>query len=766
MRLFWKCVLRTGIFTWFVAMTATAQNRTIDSLTTLLTPAVQDTSHVNLLNALSKEYRSVSGEKALSYAEEALQLAQKLRFRRGEAAGYNNQGVVWRQRGEYEKALRLHHQALSIRQELGDDDLIGASYNNIGTVYYAREEYYQALEYFLKALGIAERKGDSSKMAIYFNNIGEIYRYQGDYDKAFAYHRKGLAICESAGDKSSMAQSLNNVGEIYRQQGILNKALGYFLRSLSLMQALGETDGSALELNNIGDVYYRQREYASALEFHRKALSIQQTSNNKRGVAVSLISLGAIYMALGILDSAGLHLQHGLQASAAIGAKELQLRAYAELARVDSAQGNFAAAFEHQKRFLVLNDSIVNVQKAHQINDLQHRYDDEKRDQHIALLESEKSSQIILRNVLMIGFIVVCAAGAFVTNGYVLNRRKNADLRVANGEILRQKDILEEQASEIELKNGELQQANIQLEEAYAEVQMLNNELVEKNYSLEQLNMEMVRQQMLLEDQAVEIELANGALQEKNVQLERLDEEKNEFLGIAAHDLKNPLTSIIMASSTVQRYYERMSQSDILSAMQMIEETAQMMNEIVINILDTNAIESGSLNLMLENFDAVPLVTSVVEKYAQRAHEKSIALQFIPPQTPVMVYADKALTVQVLENLVSNALKYSPKERTVWVEIMGNSQFSILNSQPPMRFRVKDEGPGLSVEDQMKLFGKFTRLSAQPTGGEHSTGLGLSIVKKLTEAMNGHVWCESTFGHGATFYVELPTIPSVQRQIT
>jgi len=74
-----------------------------------------------------------------------------------------------------------------------------------------------------------------------------------------------------------------------------------------------------------------------------------------------------------------------------------------------------------------------------------------------------------------------------------------------------------------------------------------------------------------------------------------------------------------------------------------------------------------------------------------------------------------------------------------------------------VRCEVQDEGPGLSPQDQQRLFGKFARLSAKPTGGEHSTGLGLSIVKKTVEAMNGKVWCESELGRGATFSVELPS---------
>ena len=102
---------------------------------------------------------------------------------------------------------------------------------------------------------------------------------------------------------------------------------------------------------------------------------------------------------------------------------------------------------------------------------------------------------------------------------------------------------------------------------------------------------------------------------------------------------------------------------------------------------------------------------------------------------------------QVLDNLVSNAVKYSPPNKNIWVDIQETTE--------NVRIAIRDEGPGLSDDDKSKLFGKFARLSAQPTGGEHSTGLGLSIVKKMIEAMNGKVWCESELGHGATFFVEI-----------
>jgi signal transduction histidine kinase len=145
----------------------------------------------------------------------------------------------------------------------------------------------------------------------------------------------------------------------------------------------------------------------------------------------------------------------------------------------------------------------------------------------------------------------------------------------------------------------------------------------------------------------------------------------------------------------------------------------------------------------------------VTADYRNRAAQKNITLHFSSTMEKGIVIADEMATYQVIENIVSNAVKYSPHGKSVYVHVepsTANPDF--------LRLSVRDEGEGISAKDMERLFGKFARLSAQPTGGEHSTGLGLSIVKKMVEAMNGRVWCESEVGKGATFIVELPSAPN------
>jgi signal transduction histidine kinase/HAMP domain-containing protein len=270
--------------------------------------------------------------------------------------------------------------------------------------------------------------------------------------------------------------------------------------------------------------------------------------------------------------------------------------------------------------------------------------------------------------------------------------------------------------------------------------------------TVQQQNREILRQQALLEQQAVQIQESNTELQEKNLQLIQMNNEKNEFLGIAAHDLKNPLAAIQMSAAIIEHYYDKLDKKGILERARLISETSKRMSEIITNLLDINAIESGRMNFHPHPVDVGAILSQTTEDYVERAAKKHIALYCTIPDHPLIVVADSTALRQIFENLISNAVKYSPPNKQVSVKLIEQQAAGV----PLARISVSDQGPGLSEQDHAKLFGKFARLSAQPTGGEDSTGLGLSIVKRLVETMHGRVWCESTLGFGATFIVELP----------
>jgi signal transduction histidine kinase len=232
------------------------------------------------------------------------------------------------------------------------------------------------------------------------------------------------------------------------------------------------------------------------------------------------------------------------------------------------------------------------------------------------------------------------------------------------------------------------------------------------------------------------------------LELRQLNDEKNEFMGIAAHDLRNPLSAIKGYSEMILEDAQGGGQTEIEENSRRIRSMAERMVEMVQNLLDANRIERGEMKMEVKPSDLRGVVETVAGTQRPRAGAKQQNLQIDFGAGPFHALVDPSVMVQVLENLVSNAIKYSPTGKTIWLRLVPTAEC--------IRCEVQDEGPGLTPDDQKKLFGKFARLSAKPTGGELATGLGLSIVKKMIEAMHGRVWCESQQGQGATFIVQVP----------
>jgi signal transduction histidine kinase len=231
-------------------------------------------------------------------------------------------------------------------------------------------------------------------------------------------------------------------------------------------------------------------------------------------------------------------------------------------------------------------------------------------------------------------------------------------------------------------------------------------------------------------------------------QIRTVSREKSDILEIVVHDLKNPLNAILGIGDMLQNGKDfGLTINDYEKFGQEITQAASRMSILIRNLLNMHALESGNITINNIPINLSALVELIASDFKVRAAAKEIHLH-VSPQTPDMIFADEVFCHQIIENLLSNAIKYSPTGKTIWV--------TTKEYQGRVRLSVQDEGPGISEEDQKKMFQKFTRLSAQPTGGEDSTGLGLSIVKKFTETMNAHVHCESELGKGATFIVDFP----------
>jgi signal transduction histidine kinase len=233
----------------------------------------------------------------------------------------------------------------------------------------------------------------------------------------------------------------------------------------------------------------------------------------------------------------------------------------------------------------------------------------------------------------------------------------------------------------------------------------------------------------------------NKQIKTQNLELNSLNIEKNEMIGIVAHDLKNPLTSALSVAELFNSEKITEDQSEYLG---LILKSLNRMDSLVAKILEIKVLESSSLKTNYSKVDLKQVTEQVISALKIQSDNKKIRI--VADLDASSASIDKSLIVQIIDNLLSNAIKFSNRNTKVHVTLKEEIQ--------TIRFEIDDEGPGIMEEDKHQLFQKFQKLNARPTDGESSTGLGLSIVKKYVEAMKGKVWCESEFGNGAKFIVE------------
>lgn len=251
----------------------------------------------------------------------------------------------------------------------------------------------------------------------------------------------------------------------------------------------------------------------------------------------------------------------------------------------------------------------------------------------------------------------------------------------------------------------------------------------------------------------------NAELSRQSDELRRLDADKNHLLSVVSHDMRGSFGNVISLCDTLLEpdADATLPREERAEMLHLVAREAEHMILLGQNLLDAHAIGRGAFRLRPETLDPVEAMTFVVHKHRRTAALKGLSIGLVNANPGTFqVCADRTALIQVLDNLLSNAVKYSPPGGTISLTVRSRPDY--IGLPPGVRLAVEDDGPGLSAEDQARLFHEFTPLTPRPTSpGEHSVGLGLAIVKRMTQAMHGEVGYEpGPGGRGSRFYVELP----------
>ena len=243
---------------------------------------------------------------------------------------------------------------------------------------------------------------------------------------------------------------------------------------------------------------------------------------------------------------------------------------------------------------------------------------------------------------------------------------------------------------------------------------------------LEQRNTELLRINAESENQKNKLSITAKDLEIANESLSTLNKDKDEFIGIIAHDLRNPLNSVIGFCELALDETEKL---DITPFISDIKDSGERMLELTQKLLDVSQIEAFQGEIQKEDTDWNAVIEVSVGRFTGHAQQKQITLEYQLDSTAGVTIQSRPDWLDIcMSNLISNAIKYTPRCGKVFIQ---SRKF-----ENRLEFEVKDTGPGISEDDQQKMFGKFVRLTAQPTGNESSTGLGLYIVKNMCERLN------------------------------
>jgi signal transduction histidine kinase len=558
------------------------------------------------------------------------------------------------------------------------------------------------------------KSADEKLEAISLYMLGVSNELISNYPQAIKFLSEAIKLAQTLGEKKIMADSLNVVGIINDKLNNYSNALKAYFRSLKFYEELGLNKNIAIVLSNIGLIYTNINDYRNALKFYSQALDIAEEENDNESRLVTSINIGLTHKLLGNYNDALRFLGEALDIASEKNDKHRKSLALDLIGDVKSHLKDYTGAHENLSESLKMKIEL-----------------DDRRGQAVVLatignllLSEEKLEEAKenLESALKISSNLGMKKSIYENNkliAEIYEKQNNNELALKHLRSAYEKELeyLREEA-EVKAKNISTQ---LEIEQAQkeAEIQRLKN---------------------------IELAKALEDVKQLNVSLNGLNEEKNEFMAIAVHDLKNPLQNILSTARVIKRSKDLSGNELDDFTSNIISQTDRMFN-LIKKLLDHNAIEQGNIKVKNSSFSINELCHELINNFKDEASKKSLNLLYEENTPEATLYLDKDLLYEVLQNLLSNSIKFSQPGKNIYLRINEN--------KPNIIIEIIDEGPGFTEKDKEKIFTKFARLSAKPTGDEHSTGLGLSIVKRLCEMIGADISLQSEEGKGAKFIISV-----------
>ena len=422
-----------------------------------------DTNKVNVLNKLCFLCAKNDSKNAIDYGEKALNLSQKLAFKKGIALSYYAQGYAYRLMGKYKKAISFQVNAQTKLKKLNDSINLAQTFRELGVIHRRKGNFLKSIDYFLTSLKLFEtlkyKRGESDVAA----SIGLLYSRQRNFNKSLEFHNKALNLHQTLNSKPSIAMDYNNLGDVYAGKKEYGKALGFYEKSQKIKKELNDTRGIAIVLSNIGYTYIKQNKFKSAIEFCKKSLKLRDELGLRKSKMFPLLYLAEAHAALKEFDKAIFYGTQALNIAKGIGAKFRAMEMSEKLSIIYKESGDYKNALDLFQKHKAYADSVFNEKKTKKIAEVEAKYKTEKQAQEITFFKKEdENNKTLLRQRTNLVVAITFGALLLIILAMVLyqsNQRKQhtnqvlvlqkQEIEVKTEEILAQRDMLEQQHKDI-----------------------------------------------------------------------------------------------------------------------------------------------------------------------------------------------------------------------------------------------------------------------------------------------------------------------------
>lgn len=337
---------------------------------------------------------------------------------------------------DFDECLTAANTGAALAKKQKDQSAYGGFQNAIGMAYYFKGNYDSAAIYYYKAHDVLKKTGDQPKLAAVLNDLGKLYRKTRDLDRALQMYDEAYAIYRKLNDENGMATILNESGVVYEYKEDFDEAINRYKSSLAFREKMNDTIGIAYSLNFIGGAYTQQKKFPEAEKYLLQSLELRKMLKDSFSIALSHSDLGYMYKEQENLEKA--NEQYVLSNAIASEMKfaDLLLSNYKELAAISEKKKDFSLSLYYYKKQTALKDSIYSGEKMKQIEQLNAKYQSEKKEQQLKLQKAEISR----KNYLLLG--ITAGAGLLVLFGFMFYRKRQWQNKMTlQAEVMKQQDL-------------------------------------------------------------------------------------------------------------------------------------------------------------------------------------------------------------------------------------------------------------------------------------------------------------------------------------